>query len=70
MTAIGDCKKTIETAEGTISYYSLKELESQGIIKDLNNGKEFHGDAVSDLERDIMAAGGIFQYMKQQAAKK
>ena len=35
MTAIGDCKKTIETAEGTISYYSLKELESQGIIKDL-----------------------------------
>ena len=41
-----------------------------GVIKDLSNGKEFHGDAVSDLERDIMAAGGIFQYMKQQAAKK
>ena len=41
-----------------------------GVIKDLSNGKEFHGDAVSDLERDIMAAGGIFQYMKEQVAKK
>ena len=35
MTAIGDCRKTIETAEGKITYYSLKELEKQGIIKDL-----------------------------------
>jgi aconitate hydratase len=35
MTAIGDCKKTIETAEGKIAYYSLKELEAQGIIRDL-----------------------------------
>ena len=35
MTAIGDCRKTIETAEGKITYYSLKELERQGIIKDL-----------------------------------
>ena len=25
---------------------------------------EVHGDAVSDLEHDIMAAGGLFQYMK------
>ena len=35
MTAIGDCRKTIETAEGKITYYSLKELEKKGIIKDL-----------------------------------
>ena len=35
MTSIGDCRKTIETAEGKLTYYSLKELEKQGIIKDL-----------------------------------
>lgn len=41
-----------------------------GSIKDLNTGAEFHGDAVSDLEKDIMNAGGLFQYLKKQAAGK
>ena len=35
MADIGDCRKTIETKEGKLTYYSLKELESKGIIKDL-----------------------------------
>ena len=35
-----------------------------GDIRDLSNGNSFHGDAVSDLERDIMGAGGLFGYMK------
>ena len=35
-----------------------------GDIRDLTNGNSFHGDAVSDLERDIMGAGGLFGYMK------
>jgi 3-isopropylmalate/(R)-2-methylmalate dehydratase small subunit len=36
----------------------------QGFIKDETTGHEFHGDAVSNLEHDIMEAGGLFQYMK------
>ena len=35
-----------------------------GAVRDLDTGVEVHGDAVSDLEHDIMAAGGLFQYMK------
>lgn len=38
-----------------------------GMIKDLTNGKTFHGDAVADLEKDIMAAGGLIEYLKNQA---
>lgn len=38
-----------------------------GKITDLTNGKEFHGDAVADLEKDIMAAGGLINYLKNQA---
>lgn len=41
-----------------------------GAIKDLTSGCEFHGDAVSDLEKDIMAAGGLIEYLKAQAAGK
>lgn len=41
-----------------------------GTIKDLTTGAEFHGDAVSDLEKDIMAAGGLIEYLKAAAAKK
>jgi 3-isopropylmalate/(R)-2-methylmalate dehydratase small subunit len=41
------------------------ELET-GTIKDRTNGKTFHGDAVSDLERDIMASGGLIPYLKAQ----
>ena len=49
------------------------ELEvslSTGQIKDLTTGETFHGDAVSDLEKDIMAAGGLIEYLKSEAAKK
>ena len=35
MPAIGDCSKTIKTAEGDVTVFSLRELEKQGIIKDL-----------------------------------
>ena len=33
---VGECYKTIETAEGTVGIYSLRDLESKGIIKDLS----------------------------------
>ena len=36
MTAIGDCTKTIQTAEGEMTIYSLRELEKKGIIRDLS----------------------------------
>ena len=39
------------------------ELET-GAIKDSTSGETFHGDAVSDLEKDIMAAGGLIGYLK------
>jgi aconitate hydratase len=35
MEKIGECKRTISTAEGEITLYSLRELESKGIIKSL-----------------------------------
>lgn len=38
-----------------------------GTIQDLTRNVQFHGDAVSDLEHDIMEAGGLFQYMKMKA---
>jgi len=41
-----------------------------GEIKDVTNGNLFHGDAVTDLEKDIMASGGLIEYLKAQAAKK
>ncbi len=47
------------------------ELEvelSTGTIKDTANGATFHGDAVSNLENDIMQAGGLMNYMKAKAA--
>ncbi|WOL40766.1 3-isopropylmalate dehydratase small subunit [Pyramidobacter sp. YE332] len=37
-----------------------------GSIRDLTSNQEFHGDAVSDLEHEIMEAGGLFGYMKKQ----
>ena len=36
MTDIADCRKTLSTAEGDVTIYSLKELEKQGVIKDLS----------------------------------
>ena len=52
---------------GEIKNGDMLEVDmDNGTIKDLENGKEFHGDAVSDLEKDIMSAGGLFQYLKSQ----
>ena len=45
------------------------DLET-GSVRDTVTGEEFHGDAVSDLEHEIMEAGGLFGYMKKQAAAK
>ena len=36
MAEIGECIKTISTAEGDVCVYSLRELESKGIIKNLS----------------------------------
>ncbi len=35
MVTIKDCRKTMKTEEGSITYFSLRELEKQGLIKDL-----------------------------------
>ena len=40
-----------------------------GTITNKTNGKIFHGDAVSNLEHEIMEAGGLFGYMKNQVKK-
>ena len=48
------------------------ELEVElatGTVRDVTSGAEFHGDAVSDLENDIMKAGGLMQYVKAHTAK-
>ena len=36
MTDIADCRKTLSTAEGDVTIYSLRELEKQGVVKDLS----------------------------------
>ena len=36
MTEVGPCTKTLSTAEGDITIYSLRELEAKGIVKDLD----------------------------------
>lgn len=40
-----------------------------GEIKNLTTGEKMHGDAVTDLEKEIMAHGGLIQYLKAQAEK-
>jgi len=40
-----------------------------GEIKNLATGETMHGDAVTDLEKDIMAHGGLIPYLKAQAEK-
>ena len=51
--------------EGKIKNGDTLEVDlSTGEIVDTVTGERFHGDAVSDLEHDIMQAGGLFQYMK------
>jgi 3-isopropylmalate/(R)-2-methylmalate dehydratase small subunit len=44
------------------------ELET-GEIRDETSGAFFHGDAVSDLERDIMDAGGLIPYLKARKSR-
>ena len=57
--------------EGKIKDGDQLEVElSTGTIKDVTNGNTFHGDAFSDLENDIMKAGGLMNYMKAKAAAK
>lgn len=55
---------------GEIKNGDMLEIDmSTGEIRDLTTGKSFHGDAVSDLENDIMQAGGLFNYMRSHPAK-
>ena len=57
--------------EGKIKDGDMLEVElSTGTIHDVTNGNKFHGDAVSDLENDIMKAGGLMNYVKAKAAAK
>jgi len=35
MTDIGRCDRTMKTSEGEIRYFSLRELEKEGVVKDL-----------------------------------
>lgn len=56
---------------GEINNGDMLEIDmSTGEIKDLTTGREFHGDAVSDLENDIMRSGGLFNYMRAHPAQK
>lgn len=56
---------------GAIKNGDMLEVDlDTGAIHDVDTGTDVHGDAVSDLEHEIMEAGGLFQYMKAQAAKK
>ena len=43
---------------------------STGEIHDIDTDATLHGDAVSDLEHEIMEAGGLFPYMKKHAEGK
>lgn len=55
-------------SNGDIKDGDLLEIDMDiGEIRNETNGMQFHGDAVSDLEHDIMQAGGLFQYMKKNA---
>lgn len=36
MSGIGDCIRTLATEEGEVEYWSLRELEEKGVIKDLS----------------------------------
>ena len=57
--------------EGKIKDGDMLEVElSTGTIHDVTNGNKIHGDAVSDLENDIMKAGGLMNYVKAKAAAK
>lgn len=54
--------------KGMIKDGDMLEVDiATGTITNTANGNSFHGDAVSDLEKDIMAAGGLIPYLKNQA---
>lgn len=54
-------------ADGSIKNGDTLEVDlDTGDIHDVDTGATVHGDAVSDLEHDIMEAGGLFRYMKAQ----
>jgi 3-isopropylmalate/(R)-2-methylmalate dehydratase small subunit len=44
------------------------DLES-GEVSNLTSGETMHGDAVTDLEKEIMAHGGLIQYIKAHSEK-
>ena len=60
---ISEAIKTGKLRNGDILEVDL----STGDIHDVVTGADLHGDAVSDLEHEIMEAGGLFQYMKKKA---
>ena len=60
---ISDAIKHGDISDGDVLDVNM----DSGEIINTANGKTFHGDAVSDLEHDIMEAGGLFQYMKKTA---
>jgi len=45
----------------------LEVNASTGAIRNLTQGVEFQGDAVTDLEMEIMEAGGLIEYLKSKA---
>jgi len=52
--------------EGRIRNGDSLEVDlDSGMIRDIQTDVTIHGDSVSDLEHEIMEAGGIFQYMKR-----
>ena len=57
--------------DGSIQNGDALEVDlDTGTIVDQKTGFQVHGDAVSDLEHDIMQAGGLFQYMKAHVNQK
>ncbi len=56
--------------DGKISDGDDLEVDlATGTIANLTQNTAFHGDAVADLENEIMAAGGLIPYLKAQAAQ-
>jgi 3-isopropylmalate/(R)-2-methylmalate dehydratase small subunit len=57
---LSEAIKTGKIKDGDVLEVDL----ATGNIEDTENGNTFHGDAVSELERDIMNAGGLIPYLK------
>lgn len=55
---------------GEIADKDVLEIDTaSGMVRNTSNKKEYHGDAVGNLERDIMEAGGLFEYLKRQTGE-